>query len=140
MRWTRIGFGLGLGLQQGGFMKFILVGLLAFPFFARAWDSTCSDMKNSSQSCFMEYNGIMEKRCEVCREGKSCFMALDGVEEKMCEAYVENKSCFMALDDADRGWCEVLKEGKSCFMALDGEQRNLCEQGMFPVAHVFWAN
>ncbi|WP_157684699.1 hypothetical protein [Bdellovibrio bacteriovorus] len=102
---------------------------------------TCSDDRNQSGSCFIQYNGVERGRCEVCREGKSCFMALDGRERELCEAYAGGKSCFMATNNSvDRGWCEHLKEGKSCFMALNGEERERCERGHTPRSHAYWVD
>jgi hypothetical protein len=127
--------------------------------------STCSQFRNSSTSCFMDYDGAMRGYCEVCREGASCFMALDGTERAACEAYREDNSCFMALDGteraaceayrednscfmafngSDRGWCKVLKESASCDQALSGVDRENCERGFFPLRHrewlFFWGN
>lgn len=124
-------------------LSILIYSLILLPTHA-APAATCSAMKSGTGSCFIEYNGLAEKRCEVCREGKSCFMALFGtsdVEQGICEAYIEDKSCFMALNGkgSDYGWCEVVKEGKSCFMALDGTDREACENGDYPSRHLFWA-
>jgi hypothetical protein len=102
--------------------------------------STCSGFKASSGSCFLEYKGLREQRCEVCREHKSCFLTLSGLELGLCDAYVGGKSCFLALQGSDESWCEVIKEGKSCFLAFNGTDRDRCDQGDFPSEHLFWAN
>src|SRR5438128_574056 len=99
-------------------MKFLLVGLFlslsanAQGFFRVA--DTCNSMRAPKTSCFMDYNGPMRGKCQVCVEHESCFMSLNGPDQGLCQAYRENASCFMALNGTDRAWCEVLKEGKAC--------------------------
>ncbi len=130
-----------------GTIATLIVTLLSIPLIASAVPhnpSTCSQFRNSSNSCFMDYDGSIRGYCEVCREGASCFMGLEGTEQAACEAYREDESCFMAFDGSDRGWCKVLKESASCDQALEGIDRDNCERGFFPLRHrewiFFWRN
>lgn len=120
-------------------IRFFCLLALAISFGNPAFARTCSEDRNQSGSCFIQYDGPARGRCQVCRENKSCFIALDGRDRELCQAYVEGRSCFIATNNStDRGWCEHLKEGKSCFMALDGAEREKCENGRIPHSHAYW--
>ncbi len=120
-------------------LAFLFAGFAENGGMAHAYAS-CRDLAGSNRSCFLEFDGPMRGRCEVCREGQSCFLALNGRDRDLCQAYVEDKSCFLALNGTDRAWCEVLKEGKSCFFAFNGSEREDCERGYSPWSHEFWRN
>ena len=138
-----------LTTQRGVFMNKHIITALSFLLLiissveARPYYN-CSSFKNSSRSCFMEFNNLGQRgRCSVCRENRSCFMGLNNQRDRnFCKAYIEGRSCFMAMNNSnDRGWCQVIKEGKSCFMALNGKERERCEEGFRPPRlHRFWDN